>query len=438
MESCGTTLDLCAGVLRVCHWPSALRPPFGLVPAGAELRGPARLRAAVRRTLQQSGAAFDDRVTPPPLAPETVPRPPQPAPTVLHAWLANDRRGIACGLPETTRLDLVMAAVHTTRQQALVVVRDSGAESMWLRVFGSHGVRRGGEEVCAVATAADAARTMHWRARRHDLLVVDRPEQMPHTTLEAVLDGSAASSRLGFVDRPDARLLLRWAAGLGPVVGVAHAGPGPHRLELVLPLPAHDRITYDAAWHTFLGAFDAFAATRPQAGFGTFVQQARRDERQRPALLAWHRALHVASWNEAKAAATAELLQRHRQQRVLVFTPSRESAYQLACTHLIAPVTAELPRRERQQALAAFCAGRLRALVGPRLLDLGVPEGTADVGVLVGGGYGRNQHDARCRRVGRSGLVYQLVALDTVEVGRAHRFGRSAAGATAVADPGRR
>jgi superfamily II DNA or RNA helicase len=179
-----------------------------------------------------------------------------------------------------------------------------------------------------------------------------------------------------------------------------------------------------------------FVAAQPNGGFGTFVQQARGDPQQRPGLFAWHRALQLASWNRNKADAVAELLARHRNERVLVFTPDRRSTYELARTHLIAPVTAELPRRERQATLAAFAAGRLRTLAGPRLLDLGVPEGCADVGILVGGGYGRDQHDARCRRVAATGVVFELIALDTVEVGRAHRFGRSIAAATAVGHAG--
>ncbi|MEO6597508.1 MAG: helicase-related protein [Planctomycetota bacterium] len=378
----------------------------------------------------------------PSLPQETIPSPPVPAPPMLCTWLANGSRGITCGLREATRLDFVIAAIHATRQPALVVVRDSGAQVMWQRALACHGIHPlppGHIAAATVTTADEAAHTMHWRARRHDLLVIDRPEQMPDSTVGTVLDGSAALARIGFVDRPDARGLLRWAPGLGPVLGVEHAsaGPrclGPRCLELRLELPAADRIAYDEAWHTFLGAFDAFAAMQPQAGFGTFVQQARGDPKQRPGLLAWHRALKVASWNVAKAEATAELLRRHRGQRILVFTPDRQSAYELARAHLIAPVTAELPRRERQQALAAFCAGRLRVLAGPRLLDLGVPEGTADVALLVGGGYGRAQHDARCKRIDKAGLVYQLIALDTVEVGRAHRFAWTAAGAAAVAD----
>jgi superfamily II DNA or RNA helicase len=141
-------------------------------------------------------------------------------------------------------------------------------------------------------------------------------------------------------------------------------------------------------------------------------------------------ALRIASWNEAKVAACAELLARHRGDQVLVFTPDRPSAYRLAREHLIAPITAELPRREREQLLACFRHGTLRCLCGPRLLDLGVPEATAAVGIVVGGGFGPHQRLAQQRRVRDGGIVYELVAAETAEVGRARRFARRLAIAT--------
>jgi hypothetical protein len=60
-----------------------------------------------------------------------------------------------------------------------------------------------------------------------------------------------------------------------------------------------------------------------------------------------------------------------------------------------------------------------------------VPEASADVGILVGGGFGEAQRRARGRRVRPGGTVYELLAEDTLEVGRARRSAR-----TATATPG--
>jgi hypothetical protein len=420
-------LDLAAGELRVRGWPAAEPPPFGLRRCGDELRGPARLRAAVRRGLAQAGLPFCDALTQPPLP--ALPSPPllRTEASLLANWRLGGHQGLTVGLPFDSRVHLTLGAITERAQRALVVTVDTGATHLWQRELGTAGLLAHAD----VVTVAEAARCMQHLSRRHDVLAVDAPELMPWPTLEAVLDGSAACARLGFASRADARGLLRWSRGLGPLLGIVDTTMPPRTVELRVPMPQRTAEAHATAWHKFLAAFDRFAALQPNAGFGTFVQQARGDQEQRPALLAWHEALHLASWHAHKATLIADLLQRHRGERILVFTPDRASAYELARTHLIAPITAELPRAERQATVDRFLDGALRVLAGPRLLDLGVPEQFADVGILVGGGYGRDQRAARCRRVAPQGVMYELVSNDTVEVGRAHRWRGSPAKLTA-------
>jgi len=422
------TIDLDGGDLRVQGWPEPTPPPFGLQARGGSLRGPARLRAAAARALRAAGVPFVDRLDAPPIATPPGPALSRTEASLLHAWQLAVGHGLASGIPLSSRVHLACAAVANVRQPLLVITVDSGAEHVWRRALEANGL----QQAAGVITVATAARAMHWLARRHDLLVVDSPELMPARALDVVLDGSPARWRFGFVGRPDARSLLRWAGSLGPLIGIVDSSRPPRCIELRVPLPDTEAAAHTAAWHTFLAAFDRFAALQPSAGFGTFVQQARGDPAQRPALSAWHEALRAASWHAHKAAVIAELLHRHRGERILVFTPDRASAYALSRQHLIAPVTAELPRAERQHAVDDFVAGSQRVLAGPRLLDLGVPDGIADVGILVGGGYGRDQRSARCLRVSPLGLVYELVSLGTVEVGRAQRWRGTPAGATAV------
>lgn len=427
-------IDLADGGLQVRNWPlpatagNTVTVPFGLHARDGVLRGPARLRSPTRRVLAAAGLPFRDLLDEPKVAAPPGPVLSRTEASLFGAWQLADHQGLASGIALASRVHLTCAAIGHIQQRLLVVTVDSGAEHVWRRALDVHGL----PELATVTTVQNAARAMHWLGRRHDLLVVDSPELMPAHTLDAVLDGSPARSRFGFVGRPDARGLLRWSPGLGPLIGLVDSSRPPRCIELRVAMPEAAAAAHATAWHTFLAAYDRFAALQPDVGFGTFVQQARGDPVQRPALTAWHEALRLASWHGHKATVIAELLQRHKGERILVFTPDRASAYALARQHLIAPVTAELPRRERQQAVDDFVAGTQRVLAGPRLLDLGVPDGIADVGILVGGGYGKDQRSARCLRISPLGLVYELVSLDTVEVGRAHRWRGTAAAATAV------
>ncbi|MBL8728649.1 MAG: hypothetical protein JNM25_09485 [Planctomycetes bacterium] len=409
--------------------------PIEAPPAGP-LAGPARLRWRLRAALHAVGipyldtlgigtigAALDERAKAPNADPNWS--------ATLLALRQAGYRGLVQGLGDAARLGLVGALAHALHQTALVAVADSAVEYRWQRAAAAAGLA----DVVTPARITGLARDMHWLGARHDLLVVDTPEAMPHGALAQACDASAALARVGLVTRIDSSSAARWATGIGPLVTTLERRAGADHVELRTALPDEVRAGYEAAWHTFLAAFDRFAAARPNAGFGTFVQQARDDPMQRPALRAWHEAVRLAAWHAHKAAMVAELLQRHRGRRTLVFTPDRRAAYELAGRHLIPAITAEIPRAERQAMLDAFHRGSLPALAGPRLLDLGIAEGTADVAILVGGGYGRDQRDARVRRVRRDGLVYELTTLDTVEVSRAHRWrSRDVAAARAVHD----
>lgn len=438
MSICVPTVIRCrAGCLEVSGWPADLAAPFGLAGSGERLRGPARLRWRVRQALQQAGRPVRDE-TRMAVGPVTLAAAAQDVVVAALSadgaalWSALRRfgfRGLLAGVPEVERVSLLRRACVALGGPVLLVVADSGAEQRWRQALAA---MQQDPRAVEVRSLASAARDAHWLGSRHDVLCIDAIELLPCQTLERLLDASAALARIAFCGRIDWRLAARFAAGLGPVVCSFATDAVPRCNELRVPMPEACERSYAHAWSIFLAAFDRFAALRAGAGFGAFVAQARHDPLQRPALTAWHEALRLAAWHEHKAAVVGELLERHRGQRVLVFTPDRQVAYELSRQHLIAAVTAELPARERAQLLQSFADGSLRALAGPRLLDLGVPEGSADVAILVGGGFGREQRRARCRRVADSGLVYELVSLDTVEVGRGHRWRDTAAAHTAV------
>ena len=414
---------------------------------GDLLLGPARLRWQLRAALQEAGASYHDEVAAQ-LATEQLATEQSSRfvgaeandVATAHAdsspWLGTLRqsgyRGLLVGLCDSDRMYLLQSLRETLNQRVLLVVADSAVEHRWHQVL----MRQQLSRFCRVHTVRHAAERMHWLGCRHDVLVVDAPELLPRCSLEAVVEQSAALARIGFCGRADGQQLLRLSPGLGPVLGVSNSHEQPRCQQIRVPMPAAHAHAYAAAWSTFLSAYDRWAATRGDAGFGTFVAQARNDTLQRPALRAWHEAVRLAAWHPHKATQVAELLQRHPYDRLLLFTPDRQSAYELARDHLLAAITSEIPPRERRALLTAFANGSVRALAGPRLLDAGVTERSADVGILIGGGFGKDQRMARSRRIHTSGMIYELVSQETLEVGRAHRWRQSDTDAAAVVHPG--
>lgn len=412
------SLHLERGQLRIERWPPELAIPFGLRADGDRLTGPARMRPRARLALQDADIPFADttRIRSGGFDPDDLPPPSLDVDPLLTAHALADNRGLVQGLAEERRFGLVEDLIRGWGRMALVLTPDSAAAPRWRQHADAAGLGR------AVRVAPVGTRDAVALARTFDLLVVEAADLMPAAQLLPVLDGSPALGRLGFLDGLDTALAERLAPGLGSVLHCCDRAADRTCHEVRVPLPAAARDAYDRAWHTFFAAFDRFAAQRPDAGFGAFVDRARNEPAWRPALQAWHRANQIAGWHDNKLELVGDLTAHHAEQRTLVFTPTRQAAYELAHAFLLPAVTAEIPAAERRQLVDGFVAGDLPVLVGPRLLDLGVPEGAADVAILAGGGFGAWQRDARASRVRTGGEIVEVTTLDTVEVGRAHRW----------------
>ena len=129
----------------------------------------------------------------------------------------------------------------------------------------------------------------------------------------------------------------------------------------------------------------------------------------------------IQAFPNAKQRHLAELLVRHRDNRVLIFTSNNETAYAVARKHLVMPLTCDIGRAERDAALESFRRGALRTLVSSRVLNEGLDVPDADVAIIVGGALGEREHVQRIGRLlrprpGKRAIVYELVTAGTSEV----------------------
>src|SRR4029450_752126 len=147
-------------------------------------------------------------------------------------------------------------------------------------------------------------------------------------------------------------------------------------------------------------------------------------------LNAWREARALIAYTESKRAALAQLLERHRERRILVSTADNATAYRVAREHLVPPITCDIQRLERSATLEGFRRGEIRALVSARVVNEGSdgPGAGGAVGVRggVGGARGEREHVQRVGRVlrpsnGKRALVFELVTAGTMEVQHAQR-----------------
>ena len=135
----------------------------------------------------------------------------------------------------------------------------------------------------------------------------------------------------------------------------------------------------------------------------------------------------IALFPRAKAALVSRLLDRHGQDRTLVFVARTKDAYGIARKDFVPAMTGETSARERELILDGLRAGSLGAVVSARVLNEGIDLPDADIAVLVAGKLGGRELVQRVGRVlrpkeGKRAIVYTLATHDTID---ARRFEKS-------------
>lgn len=408
-------------------------------PRVALWRAPAWRHAEIRDALERNGIPLRDEVT------EQAPSSAKVWPVELRAyqraallaWTVADRRGVIVLPTGSGKTRVAIAMMAEVGLPTLCIVPTRALLQQWqqeLCRFSPEpvGIWGDGERTLGpvtVATFESAYRYMSELGGRFQVLVVDEVHHFGSGVRDEALEMCVAPLRLGLTATPPGGPALgRVSELVGPVVyqlGVADlAGSYLSSFDLVvlkLPLTPDERARYDTDQRQFSAMFREVLRDRPGLGWEDFQMLAAQSPEGRAAMAAWRRSRRLVGLTEKKSAALREIMKRHRDSKILVFTLDNASAYRIAREHLIMPVTCDIKRREREAALAAFRAGDLRALVSSRVLNEGLDVPDADVAVILGGTRGEREHVQRIGRLlrpspGKRALVYELVAAGTHEV----------------------
>ena len=135
---------------------------------------------------------------------------------------------------------------------------------------------------------------------------------------------------------------------------------------------------------------------------------------------------------DGKLETLAELLDRHREDRVIVFAAHTDLVYDIAERFLVPAVTGETGAAERREILERFRRGDYSRVVAANVLDEGVDVPDANVAVVLSGSGSEREFTQRLGRVlrpkedggvdatdpatptGRA-LLYEVVTAETAE-----------------------
>ncbi|MCA1592869.1 MAG: hypothetical protein LC754_09515 [Acidobacteria bacterium] len=163
-------------------------------------------------------------------------------------------------------------------------------------------------------------------------------------------------------------------------------------------------------------------------GWQMFIAASARSQEGRRAMMAYRESKRIALGTDSKLRVLAELLRRHRRDRVLIFTAENEMVYRISRQFLIPAITHETGIKERRAWLEAFNKGEVLALATSKVLNEGVNIPEAAVAIVLSGSGSTREHIQRLGRILRKtpdkeATLYEVVTRDTTEEGISKRRG---------------
>jgi superfamily II DNA or RNA helicase len=379
-----------------------------------------------------------------PLALSVQPRPYQRE--AVQRWLEAEGRGVVVLPTGAGKTVVAMMAMEVVSARTLVVVPTIELLEQWRVALVERlglpadavGVIGGGRRELRPVTVItyQSAQTPRQLLGGFGLVVFDEVHHLPAASYRRIprlvgapylLGLSATTERVDGKDR-DLQALVGPEVYRKLPVELSRDGHIAQFVEkrLFVDLSPQERLRYESLsteYRWYMARRRGHAAPGA-AAFVDLIRRAAVDPAARGALQAHHEARLVALNASAKIDLVADLLARHRQDKVIVFSEFNAIVDRISRHLLLPSITYRTPARERRQVLERFRAGRYSKLVTGRVLNEGVDVPDASVAIVVSGSAATREYIQRLGRVLRpkatQATLYELITRHTSE-------GRSAA-----------
>ncbi|GAB7095544.1 DEAD/DEAH box helicase family protein [Halolamina litorea] len=357
----------------------------------------------------------------------------------LDAWRDAGDRGVVELPTGAGKTVLAIAAMAALGVPTLVVVPTVDLLDQWRRELEAEfdvpiGQFGGGEqrrEPITVSTYDSAYLKAHDVGGSFGFVVFDEVHHLGGEGYREIARLLAAPARLGLTatfERPDGAH-EQIVDLVGPRVYALDADDlaGEHLADyeirrIEVDLTAAEREAYDEAQGTFVDYLKRSGISMNRGSdYQELVKRSGRDPQARAALLAKQRARRIVREADRKVAELGTLLDRHREDRVIVFTASTDLVYRLSERYLLPAITNETGAPERREILDRFRSGEYSRVVTANVLDEGVDVPDANVAVLLAGSGSEREFTQRLGRIlrpnadGSQALLYEVVSEETAE-----------------------
>jgi superfamily II DNA or RNA helicase len=404
-----------------------------------ESDGQATLDTGFSHDVEDAARAYPDLALTPAL--QVEPRDYQQA--ALDAWRTHDRQGTVVLPTGSGKTFLGLQAIADAGVSALVVTPTIDLMNQWhatlTNAFGEQladnvGVLGGGSHdigALTVTTYDSAYRYIDEYGDQFGLLITDETHHLAAETYLQIPEMTTAPYRLGLTatyERADGRETLL-EDRMGPVVYEEAvddlAGDYLSEYETIqmsVDLTPEERTEYDEEYRLYRDYVDShdFDLWKEQ-GYAEFLKRTSYDPQGRRALVAKQRAERIARTARKKLDTLDNLLKRHHDDRVIVFTANNDFAYDISREFVLPCITHQTDTDERTEILERFKTGEYSMLVTSQVLDEGIDVPAANVGIILSGSASKRQYAQRLGRILRPtddrqpARLYEIITTDTME-----------------------
>lgn len=358
----------------------------------------------------------------------------------VETWWDKGGRGVVVLPTGTGKTHVALMAIERVGRPALVVTPTIDMLNQWydelvVAFDAPVGLLGGGyyDLQPLTATTYDSAyiHLERW-GNRFGLLIFDECHHLPGPSYVTAALGSIAPYRLGLTATPERAdgAHAQLPELIGPIVyrreikQLAGIFLAEYRTErLYVELASEDQEAYRRARETYRRFVEerGIAMGGPH-GWQRFLQETSRSPEGRAAFLAYREQRRIAMAAPAKLHLLERLLQRHAQNRVIVFAHDNATAYEIARRFLVPAITHQTRIKERRDILQRFHSGEYSVVATSQVLNEGVDVPAADVGIILSGTGSVREHVQRLGRLLRRHGDKQAVLYEVVSRGTAEEF----------------
>ncbi len=356
----------------------------------------------------------------------------------VDTWWKQKARGVVVLPTGTGKTFVAILAIHKAGRPTIVVTPTIDLLNQWytelVNYFGEPvGLIGGGHydiHPLTVTTYDSAYIHLDRWGNRFGLLIFDECHHLPGPTYALAATGSIAPYRLGLTatpERADGQEMM-YPELIGPIVyrreikELSGDFLAEYRTERIyVSLSEQEQQRYEKArelYRKFI--FDNNIQLGGANGWQRFIFEASRSKAGWEAFQAYREQKRLERAAESKIQKLQELLEKHRQDRILIFTADNATVYQIARQFLVPPITHQTKARERKQILERFHSGEYPVVVTSQVLNEGVDVPAANVGIVLSGTGTIRENVQRLGRLLRKqaekqAILYEIVARGTTE-----------------------